>query len=63
LQCPERKADLDDATIQIVKKMLAMPPRHHDEMKVGLPKEKKQRNPKDRAASAKRHTVSRTESE
>ena len=55
-----KKTDLDDATVRIVKQMLAMPPKHHGEMKVGRPANKKQRSPKGRAASAKRRTASRT---
>ena len=57
-----KKTDLDDATVRIVKQMLTMPPKHHDEMKVG-PSKKKQRGPKGRAASAKRRTASRTDRE
>jgi hypothetical protein len=58
-----KKIDLDDATIGIIRNVLAMPPKHHDEIKVGRPAKKKQRSPKGRAASAKRRTASRTDRE
>jgi hypothetical protein len=34
-----------------------MPPKKHEDMKVGRPSNKKKRGPKGRAASAKRHTA------
>jgi hypothetical protein len=52
-----KKSDLDPATQDIVKRVLAMPPKRHDEMKVGRPEKKKKRGPKDRASSSKRRTV------
>lgn len=55
-----KKPDLDDATVGILKRILAMPPKHHDEMKVGRPEKKKQRAAKGRAASAKPRTASKT---
>jgi len=58
-----KKTDLDEATVSIVKKLLAMPPKHHDEMKVGRPKNKKRRGAKGPAVSAKRRTASRTDRE
>jgi hypothetical protein len=58
-----KKTDLDATTVQILKKVLAMPPKHHDEMKVGRSANKKKRDPKGRAASAKRRTASRTDRE
>jgi chemotaxis response regulator CheB len=36
------KPDLDEATVQIARQMLSMPPKPHDEMKLGR-KEKKRR--------------------
>lgn len=57
----DKKPELDDATVRIMKKVLAMPPKHHDEMKVGRPMDKKRRGPKGPAASAKRRTASRTD--
>jgi hypothetical protein len=32
-----KKTDLDEATLHVLKKVLALPPRHHDEIKVGRP--------------------------
>jgi hypothetical protein len=58
-----KKPDLDDATARVVRSVLAMPPKHYNDMKVGRPASKKQRAPKGRAASAKRRTVSRTDRE
>lgn len=54
-----KKAELDDATVNILKRVLAMPPKHHEEMKVGRPA-KKQRDPKGPAASAKPRNASKT---
>jgi hypothetical protein len=36
-----RKLDLDDATLQIAQRMLNMPPKPHDEMKIGKGKQRK----------------------
>ncbi len=36
-----KKPDLDEATLRIVERMLQMPPKLHDEMKVGKPKARK----------------------
>ena len=58
-----KKTDLDAATVRVLKQVLAMPPKPHDEMKVGRAAKKKQRDSKGRAASAKRRTASRTERE
>lgn len=44
---------LDKATVDVVKAVLAMPPKHHDEMKVGRAPKKKEAAPKGRASSAK----------
>ena len=43
----------DKATTEVLKRMLAMPPKQHDEMKV-VRTVKKNRDPKGRASSAKR---------
>jgi hypothetical protein len=48
-----KKSGLDPATVNLVKRVLAMPPKPHDEIKVGRPERKKKRGPKARAASAK----------
>ncbi|WP_422000666.1 hypothetical protein [Reyranella sp.] len=58
-----KKPDLDDATVRILKRVLAMPPKHHDDMKVGRPKSKKRAAPKGRAASAKPRNASKTAGE
>jgi hypothetical protein len=50
------KPKLPEATLQLMRKMLAMPPKPHDEMKLGRP-QKKKRGPKGRAVSAKRRTA------
>lgn len=54
---PSRKPDLDDATVRVLKKVLALPPKHHDEMKVGRAKRPAS---KGRAASAKPRNASKT---
>lgn len=53
-----KKPDLDPETVSVVKRVLAMPPKHHDEMKVGRPASKKKRETKARTASSKRRTAS-----
>jgi hypothetical protein len=46
-----KKPELDEATIRVAKRLLSMPPKPRDEMKVGRPPgKKKRRRPKDRAA-------------
>ncbi|MEJ0069579.1 MAG: hypothetical protein WDO24_13550 [Pseudomonadota bacterium] len=50
---PAKKPDLDADTLRVLKRVLSMPPKHHDEMKVGTPTKKKKRDPKGRAASSK----------
>jgi hypothetical protein len=35
-----KKPNLDETTIQIVKRMLSMPPKHHDEIKIGRKQKK-----------------------
>lgn len=52
-----KKTGLDPATVNLVKRVLAMPPKPHDEMKVGRPEKKKKRGPKARAASSKPRTA------
>jgi hypothetical protein len=53
-----KKPNLDDTTIELMKKMLATPPKRHDEMKVGRPPRKKKGRSKGRAVSAKRRSAS-----
>ena len=48
-----KKPNLDPVTIKVVKSVLAMPPKPHDDMKVGRHSAKKKRGSKDRAASSK----------
>ncbi len=55
-----KKPDLDDATVAIMRRLLATPPKHHDDMKVGRPKNKKRAAAKGRAASARPRTASKT---
>jgi hypothetical protein len=40
------KPDLDEATLQIARRMLSAPPKPHDEMKVGKRKAKQKRKAK-----------------
>lgn len=53
----ERKSSLDAATVDVMKKVLAMPPKRHEDIKIGRPANKKKRGPKDRASSAKPRTA------
>lgn len=48
-----KKPALDAATLAIVKRVLEMPPKHHEDIKVGRPASKKKRKPKARASSSK----------
>jgi len=50
---PNKKGALDEATLRIVKRMLSMPPKPHEDMKIGRAAKKKKRGPKDRASSSK----------
>jgi hypothetical protein len=52
-----KKIKLDDATVRVMKRVLAMPPKLHEDMKVGRLANKKKRGPKDRASSAKLRTA------
>jgi hypothetical protein len=52
-----KKVNLDAATVQVIKQVLAMPPKRHDEMKLGRTTKPKGRRPKARAASAKPRTA------
>jgi hypothetical protein len=53
----KKKTDVDDGTVELMKRLLAMPPKQHDEMKLGRPEKKEKRNPKGRASSAKRRAA------
>lgn len=52
-----KKPKLDATTLKVLKQVLALPPKHHEEMKVGRLAPKKKRDPKGRASSAKRQTA------
>lgn len=52
-----KKTDLDDNTLDVMRRMLSMPPKRHEEMKVGRPAKKKKRGPKDRASSSKQRSA------
>jgi hypothetical protein len=54
-----KKVDLDENTVNVMKRVLAMPPKRHEEMKVGRIVGTKKRGPKDRAVSAKPRTAKR----
>jgi hypothetical protein len=41
-----KKPELDDVTRQIAERMLSMPPKPHDEMKLGKPRGKPNKSPK-----------------
>jgi hypothetical protein len=58
----DKKPNLDAATIEVMRKMLATPPKPHGEMKIGR-RPKQKAAPKYRAASSKRRTASKTESD
>lgn len=53
-----KKSELDPETVDIVKRVLALPPKRHEEMKIGRSASKKKREPKARASSSKRRTAS-----
>lgn len=41
-----KKPDLDEATLQIARRMLSMPPKPHSESKIGKPSGKRRTSPK-----------------
>lgn len=54
----QKKIDLDEPTLRVMRKILNTPPKPHEKMKIGRSsQQKKKRGPKDRAASAKQHNV------
>lgn len=54
----KKKSEIDEGTVALMRRLLAMPPKAHDEMKVGRkPTKKKKRGTKGRASSAKRRTA------
>jgi hypothetical protein len=54
---PKKTTKLDAATVQVMKKVLAMPPKLHEDMKVGRPLQSKKRGSKGRASCAKPRTA------
>jgi hypothetical protein len=48
-----KKPDLDDATIQIARRMLGTPPKPHEEMKIGKSKASRGKSPKRRDVTRK----------
>jgi hypothetical protein len=40
-----KKPDLDEATLRIARRMLSMPPKPHDEMKIGNPRASRAKSP------------------
>lgn len=50
-----KKPDLDDATIQIARRMLSMPPKPHEDMKIGKSRLKAGKSPKGGAAKLKKN--------
>lgn len=51
-----KKPKLDAKTLKVLKQVLALPPKPHEEMKIGKPAAKKKRATKGRASSAKPRT-------
>ncbi len=50
----KKTRELDAATLEVVKRVLAMPPKQNEELKLGRPpKRRKKRNAKSRDASSK----------
>jgi hypothetical protein len=52
----KKKPKLDASTLKVLKQVLALPPKPHEEMKVGRPAAKKKRAAKGRASSSKPQT-------
>ena len=53
----DNASKLDPATLDVVNRVLAMPPKKNEELKVGRPRSKKKRDPKGRASSSKPHSA------
>ncbi len=49
----DNASKLDPATLDVMKRVLAMPPKKNEDLKVGRPQDKKRRDPKGRASSSK----------
>jgi hypothetical protein len=54
---PAPTEQLDEATLQVMKRMLNSPPKPHEQMKVGRPANSKKRGTKGPAVSAKRRNA------
>jgi len=52
-----KKQKLDKATINIMQRLLNMPPKVHEDMKVGRTRKKKKRGSSTRAASSKQRNA------
>lgn len=52
-----KKIGLDNATINLAKRVLALPPKQQTDMKVGRPVNKKKRGTKARASSSKQRNA------
>lgn len=52
-----QKPKIPPATAEMMRKLLAMPPKPHEEMKIGRPANRKKRGPKARVSSAKQRTA------
>lgn len=49
-----KKPDLDEPTLRIMERMVNMPPKPHDEMKIGKPKAKRVESPGQRGRKSQR---------
>jgi hypothetical protein len=52
-----RKPKIPAATVEMMRKLLSMPPKPHNAMKIGRAANGKKRGPKARVSSAKQHTA------
>lgn len=52
-----KKSEIESGTVEVMRRLLAMPPKPHEEMKVGRAAPKKKRGSKGRASSAKRRNA------
>jgi hypothetical protein len=50
---PEKRPDLDEPTLRIAQRMLSMPPKRHEDMKIGKPIPKRAKNPAKRLDAEK----------
>jgi hypothetical protein len=52
-----KKPKLDKVTAGIAERLMKLPPKHHEDMKVGRSAPKKKRSPTGRASSSKPHSA------